>query len=412
MSRKKAGIVGVFPISRSVWVLSAACMFVSVSVAITMSVAPMFLRELGVSMVVIGLLDGMSEGIAQVSRLVAGVIVDYIGRKKVALLIGVFVSVISKPFLVLANAGWMVAFSKFLERISNGVIAIPRDSYVIEAVTPGTKGSALGLMMTLKTFGISLGSIFAAVMLYYKFTHEAALWVGLGFVLLGFLLIKQYVPEQKRRERKERKASLTFIGKLKKIWLKMKNLDIRYWSIVLVACVFYSARVPEAFMMFRYKEVGGSEYMLASLIGIFNFISFLTCYPLGYLSDKFGRTALLVISFLSLLVAHLCFVIASSTSVMMIGVCLWGVQRGTSQVLFTSIIADAVPSGVLGTALGVFYIIMSVINTATGYIAGKLASDSLGSVFYYCSIVAVVAVCMLLIRFFIISITKKKVSGL
>ena len=237
MSRKKAGIVWVFPISRSVWVLSAACMFVSISVAITMSVAPMFLRELGISMLTIGLLDGMSEGIAQVSRLVAGVIVDYIGRKRVALLVGFFVAVISKPFLILANAGWMVAFSKFLERISNGVIAIPRDSYVIEEVEPGTKGSALGLMMTLKTLGISLGSIFAAVMLYYKFTHEAALWVGLGFVLLGFLLIKK-VPEQKRLERKERKASLTFIGKLKKIWLKMKNLDISYWSIVLVACVF------------------------------------------------------------------------------------------------------------------------------------------------------------------------------
>ena len=398
-----------FSVPFSVWIVSIACMCVSVSVAISMSIAPLFMVELGISMVALGTIDGIAEGISQLSRLLAGFVIDYIGRKKYSLLTGFFIAIVSKPFFIIANSAGMIAFSKFLERISNGIMAIPRDSYVASAVSTDKKGSSVGLMMTLKTLGISVGSVAVGCMLYIGLGYKTILWIGCFFVILGFIIVRRYVPEQSVDTKKKNTGTrASNRNRMSMIWKTMSNLDSRYWSIIIVASAYYCARIPDGFLMLRYKELGGGESVVASIIGIFNIVSFLTCYPLGTLSDKFGRTALLIISFLSLVVAHLCFTVATTTYTGMIGVCLWGVQRGSSQVLFTSIIADSVPAKILGTALGIFYVVLSVVNSFTGYIAGSIAEEgSLQDMFFYCIKLSCLALFLLIIRFFFMR--RKKV---
>ncbi len=67
----------------------------------------------------------------------------------------------------------------------------------------------------------------------------------------------------------------------------------------------------------------------------------------------------------------------------LVGVLLWGAQRGTSQILFSALVADIVPNKIIGTGIGIFYIVLGVVSLLTGSISGWIATDSLRGVFIF-----------------------------
>lgn len=383
-------------IPKGVWGVSIGCMLIAISTTMTFSVSPFFVRDvLGLSMLSLGLMEGISEGLAQFSKLLSGFSGDFFRRKKPPLIVGALMATISKPIFIFASGAPTVMLSKVIERISNGIMATPRDAYVAEAADQKTRGTSLGLMMTLKTLGCTIGSLLIGFLMIFTEDYRMLLWLGFIPCALSIFVLYKYMTENHTAN--EAKAAQQSNNEPRISLKDFKNLNSRYWSLIGVATVFMCARFSDGFLVLRLTELGAPKWLSASTIGIFNIICVLSCLPIGQLSDRFDRSKILYFSFITLVLSNLCF-IGNSMWVGMIGVLMWGAQRGTSQVLFAAMIADESPKKILGTAMGIFYLLTGVIAVAAGAIAGHVAEAALENAFYFGLGVSMIALIALFIR--------------
>src|SRR5690349_8782501 len=149
-----------------IWVLTFANLLVSVASTMTFSLSPLFITTvLGLSVFSMGAMEGFAEALSQISKLSSGISSDYFQKKKPSLMLGIFLAALSKPFFILANGPFSVVISKILERISNGVIATPRDAYVADICVPSKRGAAYGVMMTGKAIGCVIGPLIVSFLI-------------------------------------------------------------------------------------------------------------------------------------------------------------------------------------------------------------------------------------------------------
>lgn len=365
---------------RGVWAVSISMMLIAISTTMVFSISPFYITQvLGLSLFSLGVMEGISEGLSFFSKLLSGFAGDFFRRKKPPLVIGVALATFSKPLFIFAGGAGMIMASKVIERISNGIMATPRDAYCAEEVSAARRGSSLGLMMSLKTLGCALGSFLIGGLIIFTDDYRLLLWLGFIPCFLSFVVLVYYMKEKRvekmeaHPEKKRRELKLS----------DFKALNGRYWSLVVIATLFMCARFSDGFLLMRMKELGAPMWLCASTIGIFNLISAFACLPIGRISDRIDRSRMLYFSFIALVVANLCFILEGGLALALVGVVFWGAQRGTSQLLFTAIIADEVPEKIIGTALGIYYLLSGVIAVFAGFMAGHVADISLRYAFIF-----------------------------
>jgi len=262
------------------------------------------------------------------------------------------------------------------------------------------------VMMTAKTVGCIIGPFLISFLSVFTENYRIYLWAGFIPVVAAFIILWRYmsdtpdVIEKNPKQDKELERSKSQIS-----WQDIKQLPTAYWLLLITATIFMFARFSDGFLALRLQDLGTPAWIYLATIGIFNFISALCSYPIGYLSDKIGRTKLLYFSYIALIASNLCFFMADSMWLGLLGVLFWGAQRGSSQILFTAIVADVVPKKIIGTAIGLFYIVFGIVSLATSSIAGKLA-DKLSNVFVFGLIVSTLA--LLSLWFMSVFMSRKK----
>lgn len=372
-----------------IWTLTLANLLVAVATTMAFSISPFFITTvLGLSMFSMGAMEGFTEALSQVCKLSSGISSDYFRKKKPTLLLGVFLAALSKPFFILANGSLAVIISKVLERVSNGVIATPRDAYVADICSPSKRGAAYGVMMTGKTIGCVIGPLLVSGLIFFTESYRLILWIGFLPVVAALVIIWKYMHEARPQSQEMHEES----KQDNKISFKdMKQLPSKYWMAIGIAAIFMLARFSDGFLALRLKELGAPLPVCTATIGIFNFISVLCSYPIGRLSDKIGREKLLYFSYTSLILCNVCFVLAGDMWLGLVGVLLWGAQRSTSQILFTALIADVAPKKIMGTAIGIFYIVLGISSLLSGSVSGWIANTHLSNVFIFGLVTSVLA---------------------
>ena len=152
----------------------------------------------------------------------------------------------------------------------------------------------------------------------------------------------------------------------------LKRLGAAYWWVVGVGAVFTLARFSEAFLVLRAQQSGMAVALVPLVMVAMNLIYSASAYPFGKLSDRMSHTTLLALGLVVLVAADL--VLASSThwAVLLVGVALWGVHMGMTQGLLATMVADAAPPDLRGTAFGFFNLLSGVAMLLASGLAGWL----------------------------------------
>jgi MFS transporter, SP family, solute carrier family 2 (myo-inositol transporter), member 13 len=88
-----------------------------------------------------------------ISTLFAGLLSDWVGRKKMMSLSGVLF-VISIPMIALAHGYWPLVFGRLLQGISAGLIGVVIPLYLAECLSASNRGKGTGIFQWLLTLGI------------------------------------------------------------------------------------------------------------------------------------------------------------------------------------------------------------------------------------------------------------------
>lgn len=354
-------------IPSGVWVLGIVSMLMDVSSEMIHALLPVYLvTVLGTSMLTVGIIEGIAEATAAITKVFSGALSDWLGRRKELAALGYGLAAVTKPVFPLApNVSWLIA-ARFIDRVGKGIRGAPRDALVADLAPPELRGASFGLRQSLDTVGAFLGPLLAIIMMLLTAnSFTTVFWIAVLPAFVAFALIVFGVQEPTSRSaQREVKSPLSRA--------ELARLGRDYWWVVSIAGVFALARFSEAFLVLRAQTVGLPIALVPAVMVLMNVVYALAAYPAGALSDFMNRRGLLSIGLGVLVAADLALAFASSVAGVAFGVALWGLHMGLTQGLFAALIADAAPAELRGTAYGMFNFVTGFALLAASIIAGWL----------------------------------------
>src|SRR3972149_7756056 len=152
---------------RGVIALGFVSMFMDTSSEMIHSLLPVFLvTALGVNTLVVGLIEGIAESTAAITKIFAGVVSDWIGRRKPLVLLGYGMAALTKPLFPLAAGAGTVFAARFLDRVGKGIRGAPRDALVADLTPEPLRGAAYGLRQAMGTPGAFVGPALALALMW------------------------------------------------------------------------------------------------------------------------------------------------------------------------------------------------------------------------------------------------------
>lgn len=123
-------------IPRAVWVLGGVSLFMDMSSELVHAILPVYLTgALGLSVLAVGLIEGVAEATASMLKVVSGFVSDRFARRKPLALLGYGLAALTKPMFPLADSAISVVTARFVNCIGKGIRGAPRDAIVAD-VTP------------------------------------------------------------------------------------------------------------------------------------------------------------------------------------------------------------------------------------------------------------------------------------
>ncbi len=350
-----------------VWALGFVSMLMDISSEMIYALFPVYLvTVMGASMVTVGLIEGIAEATASITKVFSGAFSDWLGKRKLLATIGYGLAALIKPVFPLApSVGWLIG-ARFVDRVGKGIRGAPRDALVAEIAPAHLRGASFGLRQSLDTVGAFLGPLIGIGLMWWTADNfTTVFWVAVAPAFLALVLIIHAVHEPDRREglRKPRNPlSLT----------EMRSLGAFYWLIVAVGVAFTLARFSEAFLVLRAQAVGVPVMWTPAVFVTMNIVYALAAYPAGALSDRVNRVSLLLFGVAVLIGADLLLATLPNIGGLALGVILWGLHLGITQGLFAALVADASPPALRGTAYGLFNLLTGAVMLVASIIAGAL----------------------------------------
>lgn len=352
---------------RVVWLLGLVSLCMDLSSEMIHSLLPMFLKsELGVSLIVIGLIEGIAEGTASISKVFSGVLSDRFGRRKPLIVVGYGLAALSKPLFPLANSAGWVFVARFADRIGKGIRGAPRDALIADITPSESRGAAYGLRQALDTTGALLGPLVAiGLMMLLAGSYRKVFWLAAVPAIAAVAMLVLGVKEPERHiDRRER-------PKMPR-WREVRQFPFEFWIVVAIGAVFTLARFSEAFLVVRASDAGLPRDWIPLALAVMNLTYVISAYPAGWLSDRVGRVKLLAIGLAIIIVADVVLATGSSLTVVLAGVALWGLHLGLTQGVFSALVADTVPADLRGGGFGAFNFVSGLVAIPASVLAGAL----------------------------------------
>lgn len=358
--------IGLRALPRGIWTLGFVSMFMDISSEMIHALLPVYLvTVLRASTLTVGLIEGLAEATAMITKVFSGALSDWLGRRKLLAAIGYGLSAVTKPIFPLATTiEWVVA-ARFLDRVGKGVRGAPRDALVADLAPARLRGASFGLRQSLDTIGAFLGPLAAlGLMLLTRDNYAMVFWIAVVPAFFALALMVFGVEEPER-------AAAT-LEKPKPRFSDAWRLSRPFWAVVGVAVVLTLARFSEAFLVLRAQNVGLAIAIVPAVMVVMNIVYALSAYPAGVLSDRFGRQGVLIVGVSTLVFADLILAFTTSVPVLLVGVVFWGLHMGLTQGLLATLVADTAPAELRGTAFGVFNLASGIAMLIASVVAGAL----------------------------------------
>ncbi|MCS6929165.1 MAG: MFS transporter [Saprospiraceae bacterium] len=356
-------------LTRNVWILSLVSLFTDVSSEMLYPVMPLFLKSIGFSVVIIGLLEGVAEAVAGLSKGYFGQWSDHCERRLPFVQVGYALSAISKPMMVAFTWAWWVFLARTLDRLGKGMRTGARDALLSDEATPTTKGRVFGFHRGMDTLGAVIGPVLALLYLHYFPGDYRTLFLAAfapGFIAVAATFL---VRERPQIEPAPRHFSTWNLTAFATYWRKGPTAYRRLTGGLLVFALFNSSDV---FLLLKAKEIGVGDTGVVGLYIFYNLVYAAAAFPMGALADRLGIRRVLVGG---LLVFSLVYVgMGLTTEGWVVGALffLYGLYAAATEGVSKAWISNICARKDTATALGTFTAFQSIAALVASSFTGLL----------------------------------------
>ena len=330
-------------------------------------IMPIYLKSIGFSIVLIGILEGVAEATAGLSKGYFGNMSDQMGRRVPFVRIGYAFSAISKPMMALFVYPLWIFFSRTIDRFGKGIRTGARDAILSDEATPETKAKVFGFHRSMDTFGAVLGPVGALVFLYfypaqYKTLFFIAFIPGILATLMTFYLKEKKISQQPI---KKTNSFFSFI----KYW---KDSPTLYRKVVIGLLVFALFNSSDAFLLLKGKEAGLNDVQIVGVYIFYNLIYSLFAFPIGILADKVGLKKIFIFGLLIFAVVYLGMSATFSLNGYLVLFLAYGIYAAATEGVSKAWISNIVDKKELGTAIGTYSGFQSICSMIASAMTGLI----------------------------------------
>lgn len=386
-------------ITRTVWVLSLVSLLTDTASEMLYPIMPIYLKTIGFSVVLIGILEGLAEATAGLSKGYFGKLSDNTGKRVAFVQLGYAFSAISKPMMALFVYPLWIFFARTIDRFGKGIRTGARDAILSDEATPETKGKVFGFHRSMDTFGAVLGPLLALLYLWFRPEDYKTLFL-IAFIP-GLLAVVSSLCLKERKKTAEKSKIKTGFFSFLGYW---KVSPASYKKLVIGLLVFTLFNSSDVFLLLKIKEAGLDD---ASVIGVYifyNLIYALFAFPIGIIADKIGLKTIFVSGLLVFSSVYFGMALNTNLYIFFALFFLYGIYAAATEGIAKAWISNISDKKDTATAIGTFSGLQSICTMMASSITG-IVWYQLGATVAF---LLTAGVAVLVALYFIISVKDKK----
>ena len=355
-------------ITRTILLVSLISFFNDIASEMLYPIMPVYLRSIGFSILLIGILEGFAEATAGLSKGYFGNLSDKTGKRLPFVQFGYMLSAIAKPMMVVFSYPLWIFAARTTDRLGKGIRTSARDAMLSDETTAEHKGKVFGFHRAFDTLGASMGPFLALIFLYfypqqYKLLFIIAFAPGLCSIILSF-----FIKEKKKEKKAIAFNKLSFFNYLN--YWKKSSKPYKLLLIGLLAFTFFNS--SDAFLLLALKAKGMSDTQMIGVYIFYNLIFALFALPIGILADKIGlrRTLIIGLSMFAVVYLGMGFVIAWWQYAVLFF--LYGLYAAATEGVSKALISNIADKEETATAIGFYTSFCSIFALLSSSIGGLL----------------------------------------
>ena len=333
-------------------------------------VMPVFLKHIGFSVLLIGILEGLAEAVAGLTKPYFGKQSDAIGKRLPFVQLGYALSAISKPLMAVFFYPLWIFFVRSIDRLGKGIRTGARDALLSDECTPATKGQVFGFHRSMDTAGAVLGPALALVYLYfhpfdYKTLFLIAFFPGLMAILFTFFI----------KEKSKARETIPFSFNIKSFFSFTAYWKIApgpYKKLVIGLILFALFNSSDVFLLLKMKESGLNDTAVIAVYIFYNLVFSLLAYPIGLLADKIGIRKIFILGISIFAVVYFGFAFNNNMLLYILLFALYGTYAAATDGISKAWISNIVPKTETASAIGTFAGFQSIAALIASSVCGLL----------------------------------------
>jgi MFS family permease len=354
-------------ISKTVWILSLVSLFTDTASEMLYPIMPIYLKSIGFSIVLIGVLEGFAEALAGLSKGYFGKLSDNSGKRVPFVRLGYGLSAISKPMMAVFVFPLWIFFARAIDRFGKGIRTGARDAILSDEATVETKGKIFGFHRSMDTFGAVLGPVIALVYLHfypqqYKTLFYVAFIPGLVAVFASFLLKDKFKVQAKEVKQTSFFSFLSY-------W---KTSPAQYRRLLIGLLAFALFNSSDVFLLLKAKQAGLNDTVVIEIYIFYNLVYALCAFPLGIFADKIGLKKMFIFGLFLFAIVY--FGMAFTKNSYIIGglFLIYGVYAASTEGISKAWISNISDKKDTATAIGTYSGFQSICALLASSFAGLL----------------------------------------
>jgi len=352
-------------ISRVVWILSVVSLFTDVASEMLYPVMPIYLKSIGFSILIIGILEGVAEATAGLSKGYFGKLSDMTGKRLPFVQVGYILSAIAKPITVFFTYPAWIFFVRTTDRFAKGIRTGARDAILSDEATPETKGSVFGFHRAMDTVGAAIGPALALVYLYFHPNDYVTLFY-IAFIPGVLAIVTTLLLKEKKKTVISTGEKVSFFSFLN-YW---KQSPAAYRQLLIGLLMFTLFNSSDVFLLLKAKDAGLNDTHVIGIYIFYNLVYALFAFPVGSLADEIGLKRMFLIGLGLFSVVYLGFAFNTNLYVFLGLFFLYGLYASATEGVSKAWISNISDKKDTATAIGTFSALQSICTMVASSMAG------------------------------------------
>ena len=277
---------------RNVLALAAVSFLTDASSEIIAPLLPLFLvGTLGVSVSMVGVIEGGAEAVASLLKLASGWWSDRVSRRKPLIVAGYTIASLVRPLVAMAQSASQVLAIRLVDRVGKGIRGAPRDALLAASTPAEFRGRAFGFHRAADHAGAVVGPLIAlACLQWLAMPVRDVFWVAAIPGALAVMVAIVFV----REHRVDSVSAAVIPAAVAAPVGPVAALPRSFWITMIPILLFTLGNSTDAFLLLRASQLGVPTALIPLVWVLLHVVKSAFSTPAGALSDRVGRRPLIV----------------------------------------------------------------------------------------------------------------------